>query len=96
MFAKKVTPELCKKMRKNAGLSQAEFAQAMGWSLRTAADRENKEFKLTLSEFEQFILVTTSSKESKNLRKEVFKKIEDALDMLTGSSKAINDKQKSS
>lgn len=85
MFTKKITPELCKKMRKKAGLTQEEFATAMGWSIRTVADRENREFKISLAEFERFIVVTTSSQESKYIRDDVFKRLEEAVDVLTGS-----------
>lgn len=82
MFSKKVTPELCKRMRKRAGLSQEELASAMGCSIRTVVTRENKDSKMSLSEFERFIVVTMSTAEDKEARKQIMSKFDQAIDLI--------------
>lgn len=80
MFAKRITPELCRKMRKKANLSQEEFGVLMGWSKRTVITRETVEFKLSLSEFEKFIMVTTTTPEERTERRKVLKDIGSLID----------------
>ena len=82
MLSKKLTPELCKRMRKEAGLSQEEFGELMGWSKRTVINREQKEFKLSFAEFDKFIMVTTTSTEVRKERKRVMKQIGVLMDAM--------------
>lgn len=82
MFSKKITPELCREMRTRAGLKQHELGELMGWSKRTVIKRENEEFKLSLSEFEKFMLVTTSSPEERLKRRKLMADIASVVDQL--------------
>lgn len=82
MFSKKITPELCREMRTRAGLKQHELGDLMGWSKRTVIKRENEEFKLSLAEFEKFMLVTTSSPEERQKRRKLMGNIEKVIDQL--------------
>lgn len=82
MLSKKLTPELCKRMRKEAGLSQEEFGELMGWSKRTVINREQNEFKLSFAEFEKFIVVTTTTPEQRKERKKVIKQIGVLMDKM--------------
>jgi DNA-binding transcriptional regulator YiaG len=82
VFSKKITPELCKRMRKQAGLSQEAFGIKMGWSKRTVITRESVEFKLSLSDFEKFILVTTTSPEEATEKTKILKQMGDLVDSM--------------
>lgn len=87
VFSKKITPELCKRMRKQAGLSQEAFGKKMGWSKRTVITRETVEFKLSLAEFEKFIIVTTRSPEEKSQKEKLLKEMGDLVDSMLSSKK---------
>lgn len=87
MISKKITPDLFKKMRNNAGLSQAELAAKMNVSIRTVSALENGDSKITLKNFEKFVLVTTTGEVETERRKVVLNLISDAIDMLLPQSK---------
>lgn len=72
-------------MRLDAGLSQTELGLLMGWSKRTVINREKESFKLSLSEFEKFVMITTSTPEERLRRRQILNDIERAIDSLVKS-----------
>ena len=88
MFLNKVVkPETARKLRDKAGMSREELALLMDCSVGTIVNRETKECKMSLKEFEKLLMVTSLSKEDREQRKLVLKevgnKLTDLMDSLT-------------
>lgn len=82
---KKIQPDTLQRIRKNAGLTREELALLMGWSLGTVVNRETKNCKISLQEFERLIMVTTTSKEDRAQRKAILKSFTDQISLLVDS-----------
>lgn len=85
MFMKKIKPETLQRLRKNANMTREELASYMDWSIGTVVNRETKDCKISLTEFEKLIMVTTTSPEDRARRKQVFKSFSDQITGLIDS-----------
>jgi hypothetical protein len=80
-------------MRNRACLSQERFGDLMGWSKHTVISRESSEFKLSLKEFERFMIVTTRSPQGGVSKKTALNKVDALLESMFPRSSLIKKPQ---
>jgi transcriptional regulator with XRE-family HTH domain len=82
VLSKKISPELLKDLRVQAGLSQEKLAEKMGWSRRTMINRETKESKISLDEFERLLKVCAMTEADEERVNNVLELMSRAVDLL--------------
>ena len=82
LFSKKLKPELFRAMREQAGLTREQLAKEMKWSVRTVYNYETNENKMSLSDFERFLMVTAASSEEMKERVNLLENIVSSIEKL--------------
>lgn len=81
-MTKLLKPQVLRKLREDAELGREDLALLMNWSPSTVVNRETKDCRITISEFEKLIMVTSKSAEDREARKNVLKQMSTLFEKL--------------